>query len=220
MGDRFRLSLAVGMLVAVTACTDTRHVPFNAFRGDSGNPLVFTRQVAVQISEETHAAPPNCLIVLPVEAEVPVPNAVLRRIEGRIVANLPRDLHVVFGNRRTTESSRRSIDLRTDLGQSAFARSIDCPYLLRARVTSAARDYLLVWARLRLGMEASMTRVPGEQVLWRARHEAMRTEGGAALTPVGAVIESALTANFLADDDQVESLIDDLVRRLFVSFPE
>ena len=78
----------------------------------------------------------------------------------------------------------------------------------------------VVWARRGFGLQVTLTRAGDETVLWKARHLAMRADGGVPLSPVSAALAGFNAARFHADTDMEESLADDVVRRIAASLPD
>ena len=56
--------------------------------------------------------------------------------------------------------------------------------------------------------------------MWRARHEAKRSAGGLAVSPLSAFIKVVETTAQQSDNDIRESLADDVARRLMKSLPD
>jgi hypothetical protein len=54
----------------------------------------------------------------------------------------------------------------------------------------------------------------------RARHIARRSEGGFSISPAGLAVNGYQANRFSSDDDVIDSVSDDLVRRLMASLPD
>ena len=114
---------------------------------------------------------------------------------------------------------------------AAFARHLSqrvptlggrgCAFRLHLRPWKTEQAFMLVWAHRQVGLEAELRRIEDGAVLWRARHADRRSEGGVPMSPVAALTASFDAAGLMADeDDVVLSLLDDVCRRMVLTFPD
>ncbi len=94
-----------------------------------------------------------------------------------------------------------------------------CPYLLTAVLLNDDEFYTLLWSRRRIGVELRLTAVDSDQTLWTARHVSSRNEASVPLDPIGLAVAVFRAQDFADDKDIVPSMIDDVMRRLFATFP-
>lgn len=95
-----------------------------------------------------------------------------------------------------------------------------CTYLLTADLVEDDEIYSLFWSRRRLGVELRLAAVESDQTVWSARHVDSRNEGSLPLDPVSLVVSVVRTQDFATDRDILPSMIDDVMRRLFATFPD
>ncbi len=163
--------------------------------------------------------PPNCAIVMAAD-ERHAGSVLAAEVERAIAAYLsPKMDRLIAGTKRDRMFRRQAVDPNHPADRRFFARKADCRSFLTWRFTEASQTYLLAWSNRRIGLELELTRISGDDVLWRARHAASRSGGGLPLSPVGLVIDSVNAGNFINNGDITPSMIHDVVRRLLSTLP-
>ncbi len=126
---------------------------------------------------------------------------------------------VVGGQLRDARAANLAFDLTLVADQLEFSEMIDCDSVFEYQISRPKHTYLFVWSEFRIGIEARLVRRNDGLELWKARHIARRSGGGLSISPFGLVV-NAFDANALSSDgDVVESVAEDLIRRLLKSMP-
>lgn len=106
-------------------------------------------------------------------------------------------------------------------GEDHIQAALDgCTYLLTADLVEDDAIYSLFWSRRQLGIELRLAAVDSDQTVWSARHVDSRNEGSLPLDPVSLVVSVVRTQDFASDRDILPSMIDDVMRHLFATFPD
>jgi len=106
-------------------------------------------------------------------------------------------------------------------GEDHVQAALDgCTYLLTADLVEDDEIYSLFWSRRRVGIELRLAAVDSDQTMWSARHVDSRYEGSLPLDPVSLMVSVVRTQDFASDSDILPSMIDDVMRHLFASFPD
>lgn len=200
--------------LSLSACGPTRYTDY-ASREQSVP--VFERSVAVQVGSAFYRPLPDCAVVLPAAGRMtpPLRRAIEETLYRHLVTKIP---NVVGPKERARKARSLAVDLRRPDGRAVFARAVGCPVMVEARVWNSSDDFALVWSRKSLDLEVVMVR--GETLLWKARHDAGRSDGGLPLSPLSAPIAIARASSLYGDNDAMISLVDDTVRRIVVSLPD
>lgn len=211
--------LLTAVLIAgfAAACSQTRYTRYDE-AAEQTNP--FDRQVEFELTRHFYDDPPRCVVVMPFlvdgkrhpKAEV-IETALARHLSGKVER--------VMGPRARDRAARSlAVDLTTETGRSAFARSARCGFQLEAEPWGGESMYAVFWTQSRIGLQVQMTRVEDQTLIWRARHVAKRSEGGLPLSPLSAVYNLFTATEFRADGDVDLSLADDAARRICKTFPD
>jgi hypothetical protein len=96
---------------------------------------------------------------------------------------------------------------------------VTCGFEVEFRLIQAQAVFALVWAQLSLGLEARLTRAGNGRVLWQARHTGARSDGGIAVSPLGALTSAVEASSLASEGDQVVSLVADVTRRIAATLP-
>jgi hypothetical protein len=115
--------------------------------------------------------------------------------------------------------TREGLDLTERGDRVRFHEKEVCGYEVEFRLIQAQSVFVLVWAQLSLGLEVRLTRARDGRVLWQARHTASRSDGGIAVSPLGAVTSAVEAAALASDGEQVVSLMADVTRRIAATLP-
>jgi hypothetical protein len=106
-------------------------------------------------------------------------------------------------------------------GEDPIQAALDgCTYLLTADLVEDNEIYTLFWSRRQVGVELRLAAVESDQTVWSARHVDARNEGSLPLDPLSLVVSVVRTQDFASDSDILPSMIDDVMRHLFATFPE
>ncbi len=205
---------AVLFLTALTGCVSTTYTDYRARSDDA--PLL-GRQVAVYRVADYSRPPPSCAIVMPAEGDAApgLRRVVEDAVHRHLAAKLPR---VVGPVERARRVRRLAIDIRRADGRAILVRATRCPVLARARILDSSEDFVLVWSRKNLNLEIALAR--DGVAIWKARHDAARSDGGLPLSPISAPLAIVQAARLHGDDDVMLSLVDDAVRRIFAALPD
>lgn len=104
--------------------------------------------------------------------------------------------------------------------EDPIAAALDgCTYILTANLVEDDQFYTLVWSRRRLGVELRLSDIDTDQTLWTARHVDTRDEASLPLDPFGLMLAAFRAQDFADDKDIRPSMLDDVMRRLFATFP-
>ncbi len=206
----------VCLCTLVIGCSETQYVNYGA-----GEKLdqTMSRAVEFEIRPAFYETPPNCVIVLEPDVgqglqqfALPVERAFSRHLSERV----PR---VIDGPMRNIAARQLAYDLSRKPDLELLADELDCGAVLMSRIVGPGHTFLLVWSRIRIGIEGRLVRIHDGAVLWQARHIIGRSDGGIPLSPVGFVSDVYSSASLVSDDDTSASIADDGVRRIMQSLP-
>lgn len=210
------VSVLVAGCVTLGACAQTNYVPDDQQSG-SGSPAA--RRVSYHVGEEFYIDPPDCAVVLPSEDRE---HSSLGESTGRAIARyLTGKIPRVIGPLERRRAERRmafALDHPGD--RRRFANETRCRAFVRWKMFDVGNDYLIVWSRQHFGLEVEMFREADGAVLWKASHVASRSDGGLPLSPLSAPVAAFEATQFSQDADVMPSLVDDAVRRIFVTLPD
>jgi hypothetical protein len=199
------------------ACAGTRYVPYK----EGEEPNVFSRTVAYEIDREFYADMPNCIMVMPPEADVSQ-KPYTRLIESELSHQLKGKFSRVIGPvERRVASRAQALDVSIPNDRRILAKSLNCNAFVFTKLLSLDPTYLLVWSKISVGMDVRLERATDGRVLWRAKTEASRSEGGLPLSPLSIIANGISTARFTADEADVgASIVSDAVRRVVKTLPD
>ncbi len=211
------LVLCIFITLASGGCGGTRYVPFEAAEKTNSLPM---RTVAVEINPEFFEDFPNCVVVMPPKASASAARY-SRSVESALSRHLTVKIsRVVSLKERNLVARRMGVDMRHPGDFRDLMKELGCDTYVKSEVVGAGKSFLLVWSKMRIGLDVSLLRVGGERPLWRARHVAGRSDGGISLSPVGVVVNAFMALRFSADRDVDVSVVEDAVRRLVYSMPD
>ena len=204
-----------GVLV-LGGCAQTSYRPFAA-EGDT--PVPFAREIRFERTDAMFRDPPDCVTVLPAEGDVS--RELASMAEASVARQLTGKVARVIGPQERLERVRKlAVDLGTESDRRYFARTERCRFVVKIAVVELGNVYLLVWSERRIGLSLELVRVEEGETLWRAHHTARRGDGGLPLSPVSVAMSAFEAGSFQADDDVLPSLLDDVLRRMFVTLPD
>ena len=201
-----------------SACVSTNYVREDR-AGDAASPAAWpARRVVYHLDRRLLDAPPECVVVLPPPpGRAPDLAAV---IEPALERHLARKTARVL---LAGEARRLVRELALDPGDAGDLRHLvrvaRCPAVLSWRVVEAVDLYLGVWSERRLELEVTLRDAVDDSPLWRARHAAVRADGGLPLSPLAVPLAVADATLHHADGELRASLVDDVARRLFATLP-
>ncbi len=175
------------------------------------------RQVRYEVSDRLLREAPTCAVIAP--AETPA-GTLDRAVEAALGRGLTQRLdRVIQPNARDRLLGELALGLGDARDRRWFAAATGCGAVLDWSLTRDEDAFVVVWAHRVIGVEATLTGRDGEP-LWRARHDAWRGDGGLPLGPVGALTSAAAATRLSQDPELVDSMADDIARRLFATLPD
>jgi hypothetical protein len=212
------LSLLV-LMISLGACTKTQIAPYqNRASADASN-TPYQRLIEVQIDHQFFEDRPDCVQLLPMTGSARH-SPLGQLVEKYLALHLGfRFDSVILGHERDRTKTRVGLKRMNVDDRRRFRKDEVCGYEIAFKLIHARADFVLLWARLRLGLETQLIRAGDNRVLWKARHIATRSEGGIAVSPFGAVSSAMEAAALMSDGDQMVSLVADLTRRIVGTLP-
>ncbi|MEQ9639599.1 MAG: hypothetical protein RIM84_06190 [Alphaproteobacteria bacterium] len=175
------------------------------------------RQVRYEVNDALLRQAPACAVIAPPAADS---GALGRAVEAALGRGLTQRVTRVIQPRARDRMLR---ELALDLGDARsrrwFAGATGCRAVLDWSLTRDEDAFVVVWAHRAIGVQVALTG-PDGAALWRARHDAWRGDGGLPLGPVGALTSAAAAARLNQDPELIDSMADDLARRLFATLPD
>ena len=210
------IALLIGGL-SLSACTETRYVDYD--EGAKQEDLT-VKVVAYQIDPGFYKNFPNCVLIMPPGPMQAITPELSLMIEKALARHLERRFdRVVDELERKIALERFDLDIKDPIDQASLSKRLQCDAVLHTEVLNPRIDYLLVWTQVGLGLEMKLVKSSNEQLLWKARHKARRSEGGLSLSPIGALADTVFSTRFAVDRDVAEGVVDDAVRRMVVPLP-
>jgi hypothetical protein len=202
-------------LVFISGCFHTEYKPYDESRGTG---LELSRTVNFYLNPDFTDNPPRCVLVLQ------PPSNDNHKYIGRVEKALARHLserfpRVIASQARDLKAANLAFDLTLPVDRRDFARAVGCGAVLEFYLFETKHRYMLVWSEIRMGIEARLFRQQDGLELWKARHVAKRSDGGVSLSPFGLALNAYEANVFASDGDVVESVTEDLVRRIIASLP-
>ena len=201
------------LLVAITSlvlmgCAQTTYHPIN----DAAEKPVFGRQVRFEITDTFYEDLPSCVVVWPY-GNAQLEDAAARHLRGKVQRVIG-----IYERLRLTRIG--AYDLANSKDRQAFSITHRCQFGLEFVSANLEPDYLLIWSQKRAALNLVLRRTRDNAVLWRAHHEARRSDGGLALSPLSLIVNAAEAGLHLADKDVIHSVVDDSLRRMFKTLPD
>lgn len=214
--DRLAALLMAAALLA--ACNHVRYQEAGKPPPEDGTP--FDRTVSYHVARAFYSDPPRCAVVLP--PETPAGDATrIRTVEAAVARHLGHRLDRVIGpDRREAMARDLAVDLRTPEGRRRFAALARCDSTALIETAGPESTFALVWAQARLALTVKLVRSSDGAELWRASHEARRSEGSLPLSLVGIPVGAFQAGRFQSDADVFPSMADDVARRIMASLPD
>jgi hypothetical protein len=177
--------------------------------------------VGFHVSEGFWAAAPACVVVLPSGSRTAPAFRGKARLVERAVARqaFERFDRVIGPDNREALAHNLALDLSDDEDRRRFAELTGCQHGITV-ASEGGVEWAVVWTEARVHVEISLATLADGERLWQARHEARRGDGGLPISPLSVLMATGLAATFAQDEEVIPSLIDDAVRRAFVTLPD
>jgi hypothetical protein len=207
------------LLIGLSACNRTQIVPYRQEGPSDTGSMLQGRVIELEVDRRYFADRPNCVSLLPMVGFVRS-ERLGKLMEKYLALHLRlRFDRVIYGSERSGLLSFARFNPEKVKDRLRSRETAHCGYEFDFRLIQARTEFALVWAQLSLGLEARLTRARDGLVLWKARHTARRSEGGLAVSPLGAIASAAEASALVSDGDQVVSLVADLTRRVVAALP-
>ncbi len=219
MKERFAsFTIAAAIVSLLAGCTETQYTAYGNAEEDSTGML--TRNVEFEVTGDYYREFPDCAVVMPFlvggerhERSLVIENAIARQLTGRLSRTI--------GPKEREKMARSwGIDTLNHDDMRVFSRQAQCRYLVEATPWGGDSIYVVFWTQSRIGLEMRMVRAFDDELLWRARHVATRSDGGLPLSPISAVVSLVTAAHLKTDGDVDDSLAHDAVRRMVLTLPD
>lgn len=217
MSSRFKLTVLISLLPLILGgCLETT---YKSYEPMPESEIPVARNVYFELGSKIYEMPPRCVLVLPSQSLIAVELDVM--VQRAFARNLFEKVDRVIGVKKRRRLERDSaVSVETASGREILSQQTGCDAMLNWQFTEMREDHLLVWSQRRIGIEAEIISTTEGHQLWLAQHVSRRSEGGLPLSLMSLPIAAAQAAMFYADNDQIPSAIDDVVRRMLVTLPD
>lgn len=212
--------LTAAFILLIGGCNTVRHVEYqeNEPTADLAEKTGYSRTVEVQVDPAFSRLASDCVTVVPDAGGLAAPSSGLSHAMALRLRS--RFARVIGPDEARALSQQLVVDLADKGDRAVYTRATRCPLFLDLKPWGDGDAYVVVWSRRTAGAEARLTDATGETLYWRARHNAVRADGGLPFSPVGALVNIFEAASLKNDSDVNASLADDLARRLVATLPE
>ena len=212
-----QLASALTAMMLLSGCQSTSYVDYNSAPEISDSSL--SRSVAYEVMPAFELSPPDCVVVLPFGGKE-ISSDRGRAVERALARHLFEKVDRVVGPaERDNVADVQGFDARSSEGVEYLLKHFRCDYVIRSTPVGDDGVYALVWAQARVGLQIQLEHGRRGTVLWRARHVAIRSDGGLPLSPVGAVVNAFWATRFQSNQEEFKTLTDDAARRIMQTFP-
>ena len=215
-----RCSLFVGMLsFLIGSCTNIQYTSYAP--QEQIDPLM-GRQVSYSIDPSLYAESLDCILVLETKGKGKANNiSVLAEAAERSLARHLREKVIrVVGPHQRAKLARQLVYNPDDVDdRQRFSRDIGCRGFARVTFLEASNAFFGIWSQRQIELEVSIFN-DEKQPFWKASHVARRSDGGLPISLISAPFTVFRAAKFQHDQDHIPSMIDDGMRRIFVTFPD
>ncbi len=212
------VATALASLLAATGCTEMRYVPISAEEPGTDSLRRLERVVEYERSDELLTQPFACVLLLPIAGEpvaAPLVAAIEESITRHLALRIPR---VIVGDFRDQQARYHGVTIASMRDALPLATTMKCEALVEARVIAAEGTFVIFYAGYQLGLDLRVVRVRDSKELFRSRHTGSRSSGGLPVS-LAAPVSVWSAASLARDEEAIHSLVDELVRRLFVTWP-
>ena len=211
-----RTVMLAAAALAAAACTTTT---YRGYDGEPAGALPWDREIVYEVDPAIYAASLACVVVAPAPHGEDSPLAEI--IERALARHLSERFGRVIGPAERRRIERElAFDLSAVGDRRHFAQGSGCRVFLDWTVLAATEDYAVVFSQRRFGMEITLSQPGAGAPLWQAAHLTRRAEGGLPLSLVSVPLAAFEATRFHRDHDIVASMVEDVVRRLFVTLPD
>lgn len=209
-------SIFMFCIIFLVGCARTE---YNSYAGSKDNSVSLSRSVKVYLNPTFKEDPPQCVLVF--QPRIKANPEFLKRIEKALVRHLSEKFNqVISGKSRDSKAAKFAFDLAIPSDRYDFAKQVNCGSVFEFQINQPKHHYAFVWSEIRIGLQARLIRQRDGLELWKARHVARRSDGGVSLSPIELAVNAYYANAFSLDEDVIESVIEDLARRLLRSIPE
>lgn len=203
-------------IVLLSGCARTQYRPYEE---SSNSPIDLSQTVDSIVNPAFRDNPPDCIVVLPLKGTGNSNFA--GRIEKALVRHLSDNFpRVVGGQARDAAVTKLAFDMTISVDRRDFPLAINCDAIFEYKVFKPRHVNVVIWSEIMIGLEARLVRLRDGLELWKARHIARRSEGGLSFSPFDLAVNAYEATALSSDGDVVESVTEDLVRRLLKSMPD
>jgi hypothetical protein len=197
------------------ACASTSYGTFD----ESGSaPVTSERRVTYEVNDAYYREQFRCVAIT--SSANPRLGSIASDIEGGIARYARTYFDSVIGADETRRLERGlGVMLDNPDDRRWFANYQECESLIVWRLVTFSSTYVVVWSEQQVGLDLELVRARDGLILWRALHVARRSDGGLPLSVLGAPVAAFQAKRFLEDRDVVPSVIDDVLRRTFLTLP-
>jgi len=204
------------MAFSFSACAQTTYTSTGK---DKLGPHPFERRVKFHKTDALYTMAPDCIVIW--SNELAIKKSQLLLVETAIFRHLSVKVdRVISPRQRDRIALTAGLDLKNPKDKKYFSKSQRCGFELNIMSALTASDYLLVWSQNKVSLDLSLRKITTGVELWRAQHTGKRGHGGIALTPLSIGMNAFEASRSSADRDELPSIIDDTLRRMFVTLPD
>lgn len=184
---------------------------------DPTSPL--DRQVVYKLDRSFYEDPPACVVVMPSRDTINSQLALMieESIARHLTMKVPR---IISPTERRRLERELAVDLSSTDGRQRLGHAANCRGFLDWRTLEVADGYALVYSSRSFGLELEIRRLSVDAILWSASHVTQRWDGGIPLSPFSVAFSAFEATQFHTDKDILPSMVDDVVRRIFVTLPD
>lgn len=219
-----RVSLALGLLFSVAACSDIRYVDHANSRvmdKETEETSAFSRKVDFHLDRAFYETPPRCVMIMPVLAKKKIDPKTAELVEDTVSRYATNRFDKTVTARHVKFASRkRAYDPAHKGDRKRLGLALRCDTQLEIKTVGIENFYAVVWTDLSVAIQLTLVSSRDGAVLWRGKHKARRTDGGLPIGILGLGAGTFSAGKLASDRDVLPSMIDDAVRRVMASLPD
>lgn len=214
---QFGFGLSFILIILLTACNSTNYYNYTETPKREN---IFSRDVYYSLGDNYYFTSPNCVFIISTSSPQ-VPKGFQNIMAEAIATKLRRYYRRVIDlNERQMLERELGLVARDSIGIKQFARLENCPVYLAWNFYQVGNTHLLIWSQRQIGLNVKLVRAFDQSVLWQASHTTSRSSGAPPFSLLSVPIAAVDAHLFKHDKDHIPSMIDDLVRRLFITLPK
>ena len=217
--NRFLRRLVFLLPIFASGCLQTTYRPYSHSdmqKHDSGS--ILERRVDYRLTDAFYTTAPSCAaILINGSTHRAVGGLVEEAVERHLATRLPR---VIGGARLRRLGATLGIDMKAASDRRVFARQARCDVLVEIDLTQVQDDYMVLWAQRGLTISLTMRQITNGKILWQARHEASRADGGLPISIIDLPVSVVRASIVSKDPEMFASIADDAVRRMLKTLPD